>query len=77
MLFNFLNSKPLYLFVVLSPLHASNAYSANSFSTFDVRVIDGDTIDVGTDRIRLHAIDAPEIDQTCETEVVRQIWTAC
>jgi hypothetical protein len=32
-----------------------------------VRVIDGDTIDVGTDRIRLHAIDAPEIDQTCET----------
>ena len=42
-----------------------------------VHVIDGDTIEVGTERIRLHAIDAPEIDQTCETEVVRQIWTAC
>ncbi len=33
-----------------------------------VRVIDGDTIDVGDLRIRLHAIDAPEMDQTCETE---------
>lgn len=33
-----------------------------------VRVIDGDTIDVGDTRIRLHAIDAPEMDQTCETE---------
>ncbi len=28
------------------------------------RVIDGDTIVVGRERIRLHGIDAPEIDQT-------------
>jgi len=33
-----------------------------------VRVIDADTVDVGTTRIRLHAIDAPEIDQSCVTE---------
>lgn len=33
-----------------------------------VRVIDADTIDVGDTRIRLHAIDAPEMDQNCETE---------
>jgi endonuclease YncB( thermonuclease family) len=33
-----------------------------------VRVIDADTIDVGGTRIRLHAIDAPEMDQSCETE---------
>lgn len=68
MLFNFLNSKPLYLLVVLSPLLASNAYSANSFSTFDVRVIDGDTIEVlpknkRSERIRLLGIDAPESSQ--------------
>ncbi len=33
-----------------------------------VRVIDADTIDVGTVRVRLHGIDAPEMEQTCETE---------
>lgn len=33
-----------------------------------VRVIDADTIDVGDIRVRLHAIDAPEQDQSCQTE---------
>lgn len=32
-----------------------------------VRVIDGDTIDVGTRRVRLHGIDAPERGQPCTT----------
>ena len=30
-----------------------------------VQVIDGDTLDVGGVRVRLHAIDAPELDQVC------------
>lgn len=30
-----------------------------------VRVIDADTWDVGGTRVRLHGIDAPELDQTC------------
>ena len=29
------------------------------------RVIDGDTLDVAGERVRLHGIDAPEKDQTC------------
>ncbi|WP_187429251.1 hypothetical protein ROLI_029270 [Roseobacter fucihabitans] len=33
-----------------------------------VRVIDGDTIDVGDRRVRIHGIDAPEARQTCRTE---------
>jgi endonuclease YncB( thermonuclease family) len=33
--------------------------------TGNVRVIDGDTIQVGNDRIRLHGIDAPEAKQMC------------
>ncbi len=33
-----------------------------------VRVIDGDTFDVGGARVRLHGIDALEVQQTCRTE---------
>ena len=32
-----------------------------------VRVIDGDTLDVGPIRVRLFGIDAPELDQNCTT----------
>jgi len=32
-----------------------------------VRVIDGDTIDVGATRVRIHGIDAPERGQPCTT----------
>ena len=38
-----------------------------------VRVIDADTWDVGGDRVRLHGIDAPELDQTC-TRASGELW---
>lgn len=34
----------------------------------EVRVVDGDTLDVGGTRVRLHGIDAAERDQTCDLE---------
>lgn len=37
-------------------------------SSEKVRVIDGDTLDIGTTRFRLFGIDAPERSQTCETD---------
>ena len=30
------------------------------------KIIDGDTIHIGNNKIRLHAIDAPEINQKCK-----------
>ena len=46
------------------------AFVSGSPSQADIHgklfVIDGDTVDLGGQRIRLHGIDAPEQDQTCE-----------
>lgn len=38
----------------------------------DARVVDGDTIDLGDARIRLHGIDAPELGQSCAA--LGEIW---
>ena len=47
---------------------ASSAYAAEGRFSGVVLVIDGDTFDVGTTRVRLHGIDAVESNQTCRTE---------
>jgi endonuclease YncB( thermonuclease family) len=39
------------------------------------RVVDGDTLDVGSQRVRLYGIDAPEMGQSCTT-ATGQAW-AC
>ncbi len=31
------------------------------------RIVDGDTIEIGGTKVRLHGIDAPESKQTCQT----------
>ncbi len=33
-----------------------------------LRVIDGDTVDIGQVRVRIFGIDAPEMDQSCENQ---------
>ncbi len=41
---------------------------ANADITGKPRVIDGDTIEIAGERIRLHGIDAPEAKQTCQDD---------
>lgn len=48
----------------------ASAASAGSM----VKVVDGDTIDVGNTRYRLHGIDAPEAGQMCQT-ATGDIWS--
>ena len=51
-------------------------YSSASFSEKIIngkaKIIDGDTIHIGNNKIRLYGIDAPEINQTCTIEKI--IW---
>jgi len=39
--------------------------SATDFACSSVRVLDGDTFDCGSTRVRLHGIDAPELEGHC------------
>jgi len=54
--------KSLGLFVAALFFLMNSAYADN---TGKPRVIDGDTIEIAGERIRLHGIDAPEANQTC------------
>ena len=51
-------------------------YSVDSFANKIIegraKIIDGDTIHIGENKIRLHGIDAPEINQTCS--IRDQLW---
>ena len=52
---------------ICSFLLAAFATSATADIRGTIRVIDGDTIEVADVTVRLHGIDAPEVDQMCET----------
>ena len=52
--------------MILSLLILAGASDAQADVTGKPRVIDGDTIEIAGERIRLHGIDAPEAKQTCE-----------
>jgi hypothetical protein len=62
MLTRHLNWFSLALLVTLAPAPTT----ASNAITGQPRIIDGDTIEVAGERIRLHGIDAPESKQTCE-----------
>ena len=49
-------------------LSSQGSQSAHADITGLARVIDGDTIEVAGERIRIYGIDAPELGQTCKDE---------
>lgn len=61
------------VFVLLLPAAGLHGAPSEAGPSGLVRVIDGDTIDVGDVRVRLHGIDAPENGQTC-TNVNGVVW---
>lgn len=58
----------IILFFLLAVGLLTASYVLAETSSGAIRVIDGDTMDVGGTRIRLHGIDAPEASQTCQTD---------
>ena len=58
--------KALFVFLALTV-----ALPAYADITGKPQIIDGDTIDIGGQRIRLHGMDAPEAEQTCEANGTR------
>ena len=57
-------------FVVLAALWSSASLGTTVSGA--ARVIDGDTLEIGGTRVRLHSIDAPESAQRCRAE--GRIW---
>ncbi len=59
--------RSVFLFsLIVGALISSVAASKPDLITGEPRVIDGDTIEVSGQKIRLHGIDAPESRQTCQ-----------
>ncbi len=54
--------------ILLTALLLSSLANADVISGL-ARVTDGDTIRIKNERIRLHGIDAPELQQSCGTEI--------
>jgi len=52
--------------LIISLLLISQALAQSPTLSGHAEVIDGDTIEIGDVRIRLHGIDAPESEQTCK-----------
>ena len=60
-----------FLIIFLLILYSSVSFSEKIIEGKAI-IIDGDTIHIGKNKIRLHGIDAPEIKQTCKIE--DKIW---
>tara|TARA_B100001996_G_scaffold267690_1_gene209183 strand:- start:502 stop:978 length:477 start_codon:yes stop_codon:yes gene_type:complete len=60
--------KIIFIICVILFLTSTNSFSKTIIG--NARVIDGDTININNNKIRLHGIDAPETKQTCKLDSV-------
>ena len=59
----------LLLFIIFTLFFIAPSYSEEKFisgESHSVKVIDGDTIKINGEKVRLHGIDAPEMKQICQ-----------
>lgn len=69
MILKFSESKVcIFAFIQLFCTHYVSSYDVANADTVAVRVVDGDTLEVGGIKYRLHGIDAPEAGQKCKAE---------
>ena len=62
----------IFKLLILFYLFFNSASFAQTIIQGKAKIIDGDTIHIGKNKIRLHGIDAPEIEQTCN--IKEKIW---
>ena len=60
-----------FLFTFFLILFSSTSF-AEKIIEGKAKIIDGDTIHINKNKIRLHGIDAPEMDQTCA--IKNKVW---
>lgn len=60
----------LVIAALVGPAFSASAQSSATASRIEgrARIVDGDTLEIGIHRVRLHGIDAPEADQRCERD---------
>ena len=62
----------IFKLLILFYLFFNSTSFAQTIIQGKAKIIDGDTIHIGKNKIRLYGIDAPEINQTCTIEKI--IW---
>ncbi|MDA9678120.1 thermonuclease family protein [Candidatus Pelagibacter sp.] len=60
----FLNKKKLFLVISICLIFFFLAY--NDVKSYEIKIIDGDTIHLNGEKIRFSGIDTPELNQTCK-----------
>lgn len=64
----------LYALTIVASLAPANAIAESQQVQGLPRIVDGDTVQIGETKIRLHGIDAPETDQVC-LDINGKVWT--
>ena len=60
----FLNKKKIFLIISICLIFFVLTY--NDVKSYEIKIIDGDTIHLDGEKIRFSGIDAPELNQTCK-----------